>query len=109
MKARRCEEEEIVAWIPQDEGHRCAIRAREVKERKDAQHKVCQREESDRNIDGDGHCVVNCMEGYHKADEKQVHGEMKECQSYLGQKAHIVDHRAEEQGPADACAAMRLA
>jgi hypothetical protein len=105
----RCEEEENVAWTPQDAGHRCVIRALEVKGRKDAQHNVCQREKSDRNVDGDGHLRVNRMKGYHKAGEKQVHGEMKECRSYLDQKAHSVDVRAEEQEPADACAMIRLA
>src|SRR6266852_4195815 len=95
--------------IPQDEGYRCAIRTPDVKARKDAQHNVCQPEKSDRNVDGDGHLLGNCMKGYHKASEKQDHGEMKECQSYLGQTVHFVIVRAEEQEPADACAMIWLA
>jgi hypothetical protein len=49
------------------------------------------------------------MKDYHKAGEKHVHREMKECGSYLDQKAHFVEVRAEEQEPADACAMIRLA
>src|SRR6267154_196952 len=108
MKAMCCDEEENVAWAPQDAGQRCAIRALEVKG-KNAQHNVCQRENSDRNIDGDGHLRVNRVKGYHKASEEQVHGEMKECGSYLDQNAHFVEVHAEEQEPADACAMIRLA
>jgi hypothetical protein len=83
MKATRCEGEGNVAWIPQDVGHRCAVRASDVKTRKDAQHNVCQPKKSDRNIDGDGHLLVDRMKNYHKAGEKQVHGEMKESWSYF--------------------------
>src|ERR1700733_13024184 len=109
MKATRCDGEGKVVWIPQDVGYRSAIRAPDVKAGEDAEHNVCQPEKSDRNIDGDGHLLVNRMKDYHEAGEKQVHGEMKECRSYLDQKAHFVEVCAEEQEPADACAMIRLA
>jgi hypothetical protein len=106
-KAIRCGGENV-EWIPQDGGHRRDIGAPEVKARKDAQHNVCQPVKSDRNLDGDGHFRVNRMKDYHKAGEKQVHGEMKECHSYLSQTVHFVELRADEQEQTDMCAMIWL-
>jgi len=70
MKEKCCQGEKGVTRIPQYLGYRGAIRAPQVKARKDAQHNVCQTRNSNGNIDSDGHRLVDRMKGYHEATQK---------------------------------------
>jgi hypothetical protein len=86
-----------VQWVPQDVGHRGPIRAPDVNTRKDAQYNVCHRKNSDGNVDGDGHILVDRIKKDNEAGEKQVYGKVQECRGYLDCKAHFVELRAVEQ------------
>jgi hypothetical protein len=76
MKAKHCEKEEGVAWIPQYVGHRGAIRALDVKTREDAQCSVCQPKESNGDINSNGNFFVDSMKNYHEATKKHVYREV---------------------------------